>query len=339
MFHRPVFLEIAQATSLYGVLDCCFHQHLLQFVIFYPYTMSTMSRTIFVIGATGKQGRTVSRELLSRGFEVHILVREDKSDAAQHLAALGGKLFVGDLTSTDSIRKALVGVDAVFLALPAHPTLEVEFARNVLDTARETQIKSIVYSSVARAGDHELFPGWSDNYPLAWYWKNKNEIEHMVRGAGFPYWTILKPAFFTLNFCRPECEHMFPGLAEAHEYRTAFDRSTRLDLINVSDIATIAVAVLQDPTKCSGKSIPLAGESLTAEEISSRLSFISGAEISVHYLDEAEIEVLQKQGSGAIKAQLWQKNVGYNVDQSIARQYGFKFEPMSEALQSDTLGW
>jgi len=92
-----------------------------------------------------------------------------------------------------------------------------------------------VYSSVARAGEHESFPGWdADSYPLGWYWMNKQTIEGLVRTSNFTYWTILRPAFFIQNFCRPEVEHMFPGLAEKQR-------------LSVADLSTIKPINLSTP--------------------------------------------------------------------------------------------
>lgn len=298
-----------------------------------------MAKSILVAAGTGKQGRVVARELLQRGYTVNILTRSLSSDTAKELQSLGAVLHAGDLGSAETIQSALDNVDAIFLALPANPATEVPYAINVLDAARTKGVKNIVYSSVARTGEHENFPGWSEHYPLAWYWKNKESIERMVRVAGFEHWTILRPAFFIQNFCHPEVEFMFPGLADAHELRVAFTTDTQLDLISVSDIAKFAAAVLESPSDFSGKEIALAAEKLTAAQIAEQLSAISGEKITVDYLDDSQAIALKKQGNVAINAQLWQRDVGYGVDIEHLKRYGVSLTPLSKALDQNALRW
>ncbi|KAH7385924.1 hypothetical protein BKA66DRAFT_415306 [Pyrenochaeta sp. MPI-SDFR-AT-0127] len=298
-----------------------------------------MKSSVFVAPGTGKQGQAVTRELLRRGHSVHILTRNPSSDAAERLQAMGAVLHTGDLGSVKTIQAALENVDAVFLAIPANPTEEIAYAKNVIEAAQEKGVKHFVYSGVARTGEHESFPHWNDNYPLAWYWKNKHAIEHIVRTAGFEYWSILRPAFFIQNFCYPDVKYMFPGLADAHELRVAFNTETQLDLIDVSDIANFAVAAIESPSKFSRKEISLAAEKLTAVQIAERLSKMSGRKVTVGYLTDEEVIALQKQGYLAVLAQVWQRDVGYGVDIDVLKWYGIPLTPLSGALNRDALGW
>ncbi|KAF2176020.1 NmrA family protein [Zopfia rhizophila CBS 207.26] len=301
-----------------------------------------MPKSVLVAAGTGKQGRVVARELLERGHAVHILTRNPSSDTAKELQSMEAVLHAGDLGSAETIQTALDNVDAIFLAIPvnpANPAAEIAYAKNVLEAARNNGVKNIIYSSVARTGEHESFPGWNDDYPMAWYWKNKDTIEHMVRTAGIEHWTILRPAFFIQNFCRPEVEYMFPGLADAHELRVAFNADTQLDLIDVSDIAKFAAAALGSPSDFSGKEITLAAEKLTAAQIAELLSTISGEKITVDYINDNQAITLQKQGHIVIEAQLWQRDVGYGVDIESLKRYGVPLTLLSKALDQGALKW
>lgn len=230
------------------------------------------------------------------------------------------------------------GIDGLFFVLPANPAQEVSFAANILDSAREKGIKHLVYSSVARTGSHEDFPGWSNDYPMAWYWLNKAEIEQRVREAGFASWTILRPAFFMSNFCQPDCSFMFPELAEGHELRSAFRPETRLHLVDVADIARFAAASFDGPAEFAGKTIPLASEALTLDEIANNLSEVA-KEVKVVYLTEDDAQRLKAEGRVVMDAQIWQRDVGYNVDLEAVKSYGITLTSFSGMLRREGLGW
>ncbi|TGO60586.1 hypothetical protein BCON_0034g00220 [Botryotinia convoluta] len=292
-----------------------------------------MTKSVFIATPTGEQGRPLSILLLQLGYKVQILVRDSSSSAAQALRVLGAEVHTGNLESFEAVAKAISGADTVYLALPPNLKDEILYAKNVLEAAQQEKVTQVIYSSVARTGDHETFPGWSKEYPSAQYWIQKDEIEKMVRTLGFNYWTILRPAFFMQNFCYPKCEHMFPGLSETHTLRIAFLPSTRLDLISVGDIARFATKAIQSPNRFSKKTLTLAAEKLSAAEIADRLGAVSGKEITVEYLPDQVAMALREQGNGVVGAQIWQHDVGYNVDIDALSEYGVSLTPMTEALK------
>jgi nucleoside-diphosphate-sugar epimerase len=62
------------------------------------------SEPILVLGATGRQGGAVARELLKRGRQVWAFTRSPASQAAQALAEHGARPVEGDLDDPASIR-------------------------------------------------------------------------------------------------------------------------------------------------------------------------------------------------------------------------------------------
>ena len=299
-----------------------------------------MVNSIAILPGTGKQGQAAIKVFRDRGYTVHTLVRNPSSDVSQELQSLGAIVHKGDLTDIKSIEASLNGTEALFFAIPAHPHNEILFAKNILAAASNSNIRSIVYSSVARAGEHESFPGWdADSYPLGWYWMNKQTIEGLVRTSKFTCWTILRPAFFIQNFCRPEFEHMFPGLAEKQSLSVAYTPSTRLDLIDTQDIAKFAAAAFEEPETFSGQEIPLASEKMTATELAEVLGTISGKVIDVHYISDDEVPELVAKGYRAVQAQQWHRDVGYAVNLQNTKQYGVILAPVQKVLERDGLGW
>ncbi|KAH7353932.1 hypothetical protein B0T11DRAFT_357270 [Plectosphaerella cucumerina] len=296
-----------------------------------------MSRAIFVPLATGQQGQALSKELLRRGYAVKSLTRNLQSPKAIELTKLGAELIEGQISSADDVHAALAGVDAVWLALPASLD-EVGTGRAIIDAARSKGIKQFVYSSVARTGEHESFPGWSDSYPLSWYWTQKAALEDAVRGAGFESWTILRPAFFTQNSCRPVVDFLYPGLTTEHVLRVAYRPETRLDLVDTAGIASAGANAFDSPAKFHGKRLALGSEKLTAQEIADALGRITGHAIKVVYLNDDEVKEAQKLGP-IVDSQVWHRDVGYNVDLAACRENNFKTSTMAEVLTKEQLGW
>ncbi|KAH7095772.1 hypothetical protein FB567DRAFT_587070 [Paraphoma chrysanthemicola] len=297
-----------------------------------------MAKTVLVVPGTGEQGRAVTKELLQQGHTVRILARNPSSATAEAARAAGALVHEADLSSVDTLAAALDGVDALFFSLPADHN-EVAYASHVLEAAKAKNVQHLVYSSVARTGDHANFPGWNDDYPLAWYWKNKHEIEEMARAAGFPYLTILRPAFFYSNFNRPVADWMFPGLADKHELYVAFTPDTKLDFIDVQDIAAVAEAAIRSPSDFSGKELSLATESLTTAQMAEKLSIISGEKITARYMSDEEIKSQEQQGNLIIASQVWIRDVGYAVGADTVYPLIGRSTPMLEALNKEKLGW
>ncbi|HVU14399.1 MAG TPA: NAD-dependent epimerase/dehydratase family protein, partial [Phototrophicaceae bacterium] len=110
---------------------------------------------VFVTGATGFIGGHLVRALVARGDQVAAVVRNPAK--AQDLAALGVKLYAGDITDKESMRAAMTGVDAVFhlaawYKIGARDKSEAEKinvggTRNVLELMRDLHIKKGVYTS------------------------------------------------------------------------------------------------------------------------------------------------------------------------------------------------
>jgi uncharacterized protein YbjT (DUF2867 family) len=299
-----------------------------------------MVNLIAGLPGTGKQGQAAIKVFRDRGYTVHTLVRNPSSDDPKELHSLGAIVHKGDLADIKSIEASLHGTEALFFAIPAHPLNEILFAKNILAAASNSNVRSIVYLSVARAGEHENFPGWdADSYPLGWYWMNKQTIEGLVRTSNFTYWTILRPAFFIRNFCRPEVEHMFPGLAEKQRPSVAYTPSTRLDLIDTQDIAKFAAAAFEEPDIFSGQEIPLASEKMTAKELAEVLGTISGKVVDFHYISDDEVPELVAKRYRAVQAQQWHRDVGYAEDLQEVKQYDITIAPVQKVLERDGLGW
>jgi len=140
-------------------------------------------------------------------------------------------------------------------------------------------------------------------------------------------------------FCYPEVEFLYPGLADKHVLRLSFHPDTRLDLINVPDIAKFVAAAFDSPSMYSGKEISLAAEKLTAAEMAEQLDAIANRKIAVELLDDAHARRSAAQGDIVIDAQIWQRDIGYRVNIEALRQYRIPLTPLAQALDKASIRW
>src|SRR5579863_6128593 len=109
----------------------------------------------FVTGATGFLGSHVARQLAARGAELRLLVRP--TSRQENIACLAGERVTGDLRDVESLRKGMTGCEFVFhvaadYRLWARERNElyqsnVEGTRNVLEAARDSGVRRVVYTS------------------------------------------------------------------------------------------------------------------------------------------------------------------------------------------------
>lgn len=167
-----------------------------------------MPQTFLITAATGAQGGSTARELLSKGAKVHALVRNPSSDAAKELESLGAVLFTGDFDDVTAIKAATAGVDGVFLnTFPSFtdPGAEVRYARNFVSAAKEAKTVTIfVVSTVLKAAEEAEATASRPEYPfLAYYFARKAGVEKVVKEGGFQNWTVLRPGCKLTHFPLP----------------------------------------------------------------------------------------------------------------------------------------
>ncbi|MGW0484108.1 NmrA/HSCARG family protein [Nonomuraea sp. NPDC003214] len=229
--------------------------------------MPESSSFVLVTGATGKQGGAVARALLRDGVPVHALVRDPGSERATALGALGAVLVRGDLDDVASLEAALDGARAVFSVQtydPADPMgdAEVRHGRNLVEAARAAGAEHVVHTSVSGAGtvDVERFDERRWGAHMRHYLRSKAAVEDLVRGAGFPRWTILRPATFMENFVRPSS--YFADLT-SDRLLVGVDPDVPLPFVAVGDIGAAAAAAFAEPGRFHGVELELAGDVLS----------------------------------------------------------------------------
>ncbi|MBS0966475.1 NmrA/HSCARG family protein [Acetobacter okinawensis] len=139
--------------------------------------------TILVTGATGRIGSLVVERLAGKGVTVKALARNpDKLRAPADVIPVKG-----DMTDIASMKKALEGVDTLFLINAVIPD-EVTQALLTLDLAREAGIQRIVYFSVFNSALGVDVP----------HFAGKFLVERVIDSFAIPA-TVLRPAYFMQN--------------------------------------------------------------------------------------------------------------------------------------------
>lgn len=235
-------------------------------------------QTVLVTGATGNVGAGVARELRGRGVPVRAFVR----DPGKAAAALGDgvELVSGDFSDEASVRRALRGVDGVFLSCANDPR-QVEYETRIIDAAAAADVRRIVKLSAygAEVGSPLAFSDWH------------GRIEEHLRASGVPA-VVLQPSFFMSNLL---------GAAEQvrHEGRLfAPAEGARISMIDPQDVAAIAAVALTGDGH-EGQTYPLTGpEAITYERIAEELSTVTGRSVEfVAVPDEAARQALVETGT------------------------------------------
>ena len=139
--------------------------------------------TILIIGATGTIGTSLVQQLASHPVAVNALTRNPSKAKFPN----GVTAVAGDMLDVESMRKALQGVNTLFL-LNAVSTQELTEAVLTLNLAREAGIERLVYFSVFNAETFTDVPHFTSKYA----------VERMIAQAGIPA-TILRPNCFMQN--------------------------------------------------------------------------------------------------------------------------------------------
>src|SRR5260370_4522997 len=193
--------------------------------------------TVVVTVSPGKQGGAVARGLLERGHKVRAVTRDPNSSQAKSLANAGATLVVASLEDTAAIMKALEGATSLFaMTMPSGGT-DAE-TRQGIAAAAAAQAAGVhlVFTSVASANRQTGIP----------HFDSKSEVEKHIAKVGVRA-TILAPVSFMENLFFVK-EQLAKGI-----YAAALPPTRALAQVAVADIGAVAVPVLEDAGRFTGK--------------------------------------------------------------------------------------
>jgi uncharacterized protein YbjT (DUF2867 family) len=219
--------------------------------------------TILVTGATGRVGGQVVQQLVQRGADVRVLVR----DPAKADFPAGVEVVQGDLLDIDAVRAAFSGVRTLFL-LNAVAADEFTQALITLNIARESGVERVVYLSVIHA----------DRFVNVPHFAVKSGAERMIQQMGFSA-TILRPAYFIDN------ELTIKDVVLNHGFYPMPIGGKGLAMVDARDIAEVAAIELirrdQAPGKLPTETLNLVGpDTLTGSDVAAIWSDVLGRPVA-----------------------------------------------------------
>jgi uncharacterized protein YbjT (DUF2867 family) len=221
--------------------------------------------TNLITGATGDVGSKVVACLLERGERPRLFVR----DASNARSLFGDRVDIveGDLGNDASLRRALEGVDKLFLVnsgpqIPARDEIAA-------DAAKAAGVRHLVKLSSMDV-QHGLAIG-------AWHERG----EAAIRASGIPF-TFLQPTGFMSNLLAWARATKAEGIVRSStgDGRRAF--------IHSSDIAAVATKVLMTH-EYEGKSLPITGpDALTFGEVTAKIGGAIGRQLTFQPISDEE---------------------------------------------------
>lgn len=232
---------------------------------------------IAVLGATGQQGGAVVRSLQRTGVPAIAIVRDPSTQRAVDLSRTGVEVVVADQADTEALVAAFAGAHGVFSVQPSSgqpgsgvtDADEVTLGVNVADAASEAGVAHLVYSSANAAASGSTGVGHFDS---------KHRIEQHVHGLDLCR-TILRPAAFMELL-------VSPGSVTATHVSFLMRADQLMQFIAVDDIGDVATNVFAAGPAYDGRTIELAGDALTGDDVAREITATTGHQIRYERLGE-----------------------------------------------------
>jgi dihydroflavonol-4-reductase len=244
----------------------------------------------FLTGATGFLGSHVARQLLARGAELRLLVRP--TSRLENITEIPAERVIGDLRDAASLKNGMSGCEFVFHVAADYRLwslnrqelydTNVQGTRNILQAARDSGVRRVVYtSSVATMGfgnngrlTDETSPVTLDNM-IGDYKRSKFMAEQLVLEAGRSGENVVM-----VNPTTPVGERDIKPtpsgqiIVDFLRRRFPVYVETGLNLVDVVDCAEGHLLAMEKARP--GERYILGGENLTLKQILDKLAAITG---------------------------------------------------------------
>lgn len=244
-------------------------------------------KIIAVIGATGAQGGGLVRAILadrSGGFAVRAITRNPDSEKAQALRAAGVEVVAADIDDPATLDQAFAGAYGAFCVTNFwehfSPERELAQARNMAQATRAAGVQHVIWSSLEDTRkwvplEDDRMPTLQGKYKVP-HFDAKGEADDLFRASGVPT-TVLLTAFYWDNFI-----YFGAGPQRTPEGNLALVfplDDKKLPGIAVEDIGKCAYGIFKRGKEFIGKTVAIAGQHLSGQEMARAMSQALGQEI------------------------------------------------------------
>jgi len=299
-------------------------------------------KIIAVVGATGAQGGGLVRAILAdkgAGFAARAITRDAGSEKAKELARLGAEVVAADIDDEAAITKALRGAHGAYFVtfFWAHfsPEKEQAEAQILAKAAKSAGVKHVIWSTLEDSRQwvpltDNRMPTLQGKYKVP-HFDAKGESNHLFTDLGVPT-TFLLTSFYWENLI-----HFGMGPKRGPDGKLVFTLpmgDKKLPGIAAEDIGRCAYGIFKEGSELIGKTIGIAGEHLTGEQMANSLTRAFGEPVRYNAITPEAYRGLGFPGADDL-GNMFQFNRDFADDFCRARNLGVS-RSLNPALQTFT---
>jgi uncharacterized protein YbjT (DUF2867 family) len=235
-----------------------------------------------VVGATGRLGSQICRQLVAKAKPVRALVRITSApEQVDQLKGYGVEIVEGNVCDRPSLDEACQGATAVISTVSAMPGC-YEPELNNLQNVDTDGVANLIAAAQAAGVGHVIYTSFSANLDLDFPLRNaKRAVEERLKDNGLTY-TILRPSYFMESWLSPGVGFDYPN-AKAQIYGAG---ENPISWISLMDVARFAVESLENPA-ARNATLELGGpEAISPLEAVKIFEELGGRSFQVQYLQE-----------------------------------------------------
>jgi uncharacterized protein YbjT (DUF2867 family) len=244
-------------------------------------------KIIAVIGATGAQGGGLVRAILadrSGSFAVRAITRKPDSEKAEALRAAGAEVVAADADNPATLGRAFAGAYGAFCLTNFwehfSPERELTQARNMAQATKAAGVQHVIWSSLEDTRkwvplEDDRMPTLMGQYKVP-HFDAKGEADGIFRDLGVPT-TVLLTAFYWDNLI-----YFGAGPQRGPDGILALIYpmdDKKLPGIAAEDIGKCAFGIFKRGREFIGKTVGIAGQHLTGQEMADALTRALGQEV------------------------------------------------------------
>jgi len=258
--------------------------------------LSSSTPIIAIVGATGAQGGSVARAMLSdrdAAFSVRALTRHPSGPRARELARLGAGVVQADADDLESLKRAFTGAFGAYCMTDfwggsGDPERERAQGAAMADAARAAGVQHVIWSTLEDTRRYmplsdDRMPTLLGKYKVP-HFDGKGAADEAFVRAGVPV-TFYLTSFYWDNFLH------FPGMGlrkdrDGELFLAMPLADKRLPGIAIEDIGLCALGIFKE-TCGTGQTIGVAGEHLTGAQMADGLGRAIGRPVRFVDVDPA----------------------------------------------------